>query len=398
MPKRSAAPLFELGNYWIAKVPGSSRLYRFWYDAGVGEIRRRSLETSDLETAKVALAAIVLREGTGRAGEPRDVPLITVLTRYFEEHSDARPNPSAARRAGDLLLDFLGNDAAKVAELTQARQREFMAHLSHKHGHSVAYISRVQSIIAAALNRAVATDDDDAGALLTRAPRIIVQLRDVAAILNAPEPEPANWHPDIPMLARFLDAIPADEESRLLRFTILTLVFGRPEAVRELTPFQIDERHKLVALNAQGRRQTKKHRATLPMPEVLWDTLLAWRDAGTIIHIRKEPVLVLRKPWAAVRAAAGLPDQFVPKSLRHMLATELRMRRVPKEERELWQGHRRLSTNDRYGHYDPDFLSSAKAAVNDLLLELAAACQKPLFRQVSAKAAIPFHTGKVISL
>lgn len=393
--------LFELGRYWIARVPGSDRLYRFWYDAGAGEVRRRSLATRSLDEARLRLAALVLKEGAGEPRQPADVALITVLTRYWEDHSDHRRNPSRARRAGNLLLEFLDDDAARVATLTRTRQREFMRWLRETHGHSVAYIATVQGIIAAALNRAVAEDDDDSGALLLRAPRILYQPRAVAALLDAPEPQPASWHPDIPMLARFLDAIPEEEESRLLRFTILTLVFGRPEAVLELRPFQIEERYRLVHLNAPGRRQTKKHRATLPMPPLLWPTLLAWRDAETIVHTRrwvrdkggegdrkiliKRPVHNLRKPWQAVRVAAGLPELFRPKSLRHMLATELRRRGVEKEQRELWQGHRRLSTNDHYGQFDPDHLSGARSAVNDLLAELDATCKRSLFRQASAK-------------
>ena len=397
--RKDEGAAFRIGRYWLDRVAGSGNYYRFWYDPGSGEVRRRSLKTRDVEVAKVALAAHVLKEGDGTAREPADVTLISVLTRYWEDHSDRRPNPRAARRAGDLLLDFLGDDAARVSALTRTRQRDFMAWLRAEHGHSVAYISRVQSIIAAALNRAVAEDDEDEQALLTRTPRIIVQPRAVAEILDAPEPAPANWHPEIGMLARFLDAIEPAESTRLERFTILTLIFGRPEAVRELTPFQIDERYRLVHLNAPDRRQTKKHRATLPMPDLIWPVLLTWRDADTIVHttriirregrdvVVKKPVHVLRKPWAATRTAAGLPVDFVPKSLRHMLATELRRRRVPKEEREMWQGHRRESTNDRYGRFDPDFLSAAKTAVNDLLAEVDSERKRPIFRQVSAKSA-----------
>jgi hypothetical protein len=393
--QRQKEPLFQIGRYWVDRVSGRRSLYRFWYDAGTGELGRRSLETTDLDEAKVRLASFVLQEGTGRASEPKDVNLLTVLTRYYEEHSDRRPNPAAARRAGGLILDFLGN-TAKVTELTRARQTGFIRHL-HAEKLSVAYISRIQAVIAAALNRAVAFDDDDAAALLTRTPKILVQPRTIAELLDAPEPTPKNWHPDVAMLARFIDAIPPEDHTRLLRFTLLTLVFGRPEAVRELTPFQIDERYRLVALNAEGRRQTKKHRATLPMPDALWETLLSWREGATIVHTirtRKRddgatetirvPVNVLRKPWAEARARAGLPGDFVPKSLRHMLATELRRRRVPKEDRELWQGHRRLSTNDRYGQFDPDFLASAKAAVDALLRELDAACETTLFRTGSS--------------
>src|SRR5215212_9649329 len=99
--------LFRLGRYWIARVAGSGNLYRFWYDAGAGEIRCRSLGTADLEQAKLELAAIVLKEGAGRAAEPRDVLLIAPLARYWEEHSDHRRDAASARRAGCYLLEFL---------------------------------------------------------------------------------------------------------------------------------------------------------------------------------------------------------------------------------------------------------------------------------------------------
>lgn len=51
--------------------------------------------------------------------------------------------------------------------------------------------------IQAGLNFAVAVDDDDEGALLTRAPKLIYQPEAVARALNAAAPEPNTWHPDI---------------------------------------------------------------------------------------------------------------------------------------------------------------------------------------------------------
>ena len=383
------ARLFELGKYWIGRVDGSDRLYRFWYDPGIGEVRRRTLKTDDLEAAKIKLAALVLSEGTGKAREPKDVMILAVLDPYWREHTDTKPNPWAPRRAGALLLDFLGDDAARVAALTKQKQTEFIKWLRATHGHSVAYVSRVQSVIAAALNRAVAEDDDDAGALLTRAPKVIVQPKTVAEILNAPEPTPRTWHPDLAGAAAFFDAIEPEEETRLLRFSILMLALAsRPEAVRGLRREQIEPRYRLVKLNPEGRRQTKKFRPTLPAPARLWTALETWCDADTIVHKNGKPVIVLRKPWDATRIRAGLPEQFTPYALRHMIATELRRRRVPKEQREMWMGHRRANVNDAYGIFDPDYLADARAAVDDFLGELELACGKPLFRQVSAKSRI----------
>src|SRR5215212_4535726 len=163
--------LFRLGRYWIARVAGSGNLYRFWYDAGAGETRRRSLGTTDLEQAKIELAALVTKEGSGRPVEPKDAPLIAVLTRYWEEHTDKQRNTAQPRLAGRLLLEFLGTDA-RVGTFTRKRQLEFMQGL-HARGLSAQYIARLMTSLQAAFNHAVAIDDDDESALLTRAPKLI---------------------------------------------------------------------------------------------------------------------------------------------------------------------------------------------------------------------------------
>lgn len=379
---------FRLGRYWLDQVDGSRNWYRFWYDAGAEEVRRRSLKTADFEGAKIQLAALVLKEGEGRAQNPGDVALLTVFTRYWEERSDHRPNPSAARRAGSLCLDFLGDNAASVGALTKTNQQAFIKWLRTEHGHAVGYISRVQSIINAALRRYVAEDDEDDGALLTRAPRIIYGKPIIAEILDAPEPVPDNWHPTFEQLAAFIETIPVEEETRILRFVLMMVAFaGRPEAVKEAASFQLDTRYRILDFNAPGRRQSKKHRPALPVPELLWPDLEAWsREADHFVHKNTRPVRVLRKPWYAIQRAAGLPAEFRPKSLRHFMGTELRRRQVPREQREIWMGHRRPSTNDQYGIFDSAFLNCAKSAANDVLAELAESCDRPLFRQIPAKS------------
>jgi NAD(P)-dependent dehydrogenase (short-subunit alcohol dehydrogenase family) len=382
----------KLGKYWIDTVSGSRNFYRFWYDARAGEIRRRSLETADFEQAKVGLAALVLAEGEAQAREPKDVTLITVLNSYWTEHSDHKANPSAARRTGELLLDYLGN-AAKVSHLTKAKQRGFIAHLRQMNL-SVGYISRVQAIIAAALNRAKAEDDDDGGMLL-RVPRIIVSAREIAELLDAPEPQADNWHPTLDQIAAFMDAVKPGEETRVLRYALLTMVFaGRPEAVRELRTDQFDERHGLLQFNALGRRQTKNFRPTVTVPPRLLMHMEKWaEEAEWFVHKNGQEVRVARKPWAETLKRAGLPASFTPKSLRHFMATEMRKRGVSKEQREEWMGHRRHSTNDAYGQFSPDFLRAAKDSAEEVLAELEALCERSIYRdmlkpsmQVSAKS------------
>ena len=372
---------FRIGRYWIDSVSGSSQFYRFWYDAGAGESRRRSLQTADFEEAKIRLAALVLADGDPQVRDPTEVTLIAVLNRYWTEHSDRKPNPSAARRAGSLLLDFLGN-AAKVSNLTKAKQREFIAHLGRQNL-SVAYISRVQAIIAAALNRAKAEDEDDGG-MLSRVPKIIVSAREIADLLDAPEPQSDNWHPTLEQIAAFMDAVKPAEETRVLRCALLTLVFaGRPEAVRELRTDQFDERHGLLQFNAPERRQTKKFRPTVPVPPRLLTYMEKWaEEAEWFVHKDGKEVRVARKPWTKTLERAGLPASFTPKSLRHFMATEMRKRGVPKEQREEWMGHRKHSTNDGYGQFSPDFLDAAKNCADIVLADLEALCERSIYRDV----------------
>jgi integrase len=386
---------FRIGKYWLDRVSGSEAYYRFWYDAGTGEVRRRSLKTTDFEQAKIELAAHVLTEAEATPSDPGQVTLIAVLTRYWEEHSDHRPNPSGARRAGAMLLDFLGDGTATVAALTKSTQRAFIKHL-HAQGLSVAYISRQLAVIAAALNRAKAEDDE--GGMLLRAPKILVSQREIAAMLDAPEPSPDNWHPTLEQVAAFCDAVPEGEESRVLRCALLTLAFaGRPQAVRELRTDQFDARHGLLAFNQADRRQTKKYRPTVPVPPRLLPHLAEWADeADTFIHKDGEPVAVLRKPWGQTLERAGLPAAFTPKSLRHYMATEMRRRGVPREQREEWMGHRRASTNDRYGTFAPDYLREAVAAANAVLAELEQKATLPIYRQVTAKSFRVFGAGEGI--
>lgn len=364
---------FTIGRYWLDTVSGSANFYRCWYDAGTHTVSRRSLKTGDLEEAKIRLAAIVLTEGAAAPSDPGQVTLIAVLTRYYAEHSDRRPNPALARRAGDMLLEFLGNNAATVDTLTRAKQREFVQHL-HQQGLGVAYIARLLAVVSAALNRAA--NEDETG-LLLRAPKVVHSTAKVAEMLNVAEPVPDNWHPTIEQIAAFMDA--ATNQS-VLRCAVLTLAFaGRPDAVRELSAGQFDARHSLISFNREGRRQTKKYRPTLPVPDRLMPYLGDW-----LTHEIGE----VRKPWADTVAKAGLPAKFRPKALRHFMATEMRRRGVAKEQREEWMGHRRHATNDGYGHFSPDFLQEAKACANAVLGELETLCKQSIYRQVTGKSGL----------
>jgi integrase len=303
-----------------------------------------------------------------------------VLNRYWTQHSDKRRNPVLPRTAGRYLLEFLGADA-RVGDLTKARQLEFL-NLLHGSGLSVGYIARLMTSVQAALNFAVDREDDGSG-LLTKAPRLIYRPKMVAEALNAPEPEPRNWYPDLAMVAQWLDGL-CEFEEHLRRWTILIIGFGgcRAEAAREAGPFQLDTRHHTIRLNPEGRRQTKKFRPIVPVPDVLWPVLQQWSAKERFVG--EVGVRYPGDQWIAARTRIGLPKLFTPRSIRHMIATELRhahkrygVARVSSDEIEMLMGHRRGGMNSLYGTFEPDYLEAAKEAVNAILIALNGECTRP---------------------
>lgn len=143
-PRKNA--LFELGDQWIGRISGSTALYRFWLDSRNGRTSRASLGTKDLEEAKLKLATLVLKGGK----QSTNAMLATVLEKYFLERTDKLASKKAARAAGCLLLSCWGA-TCRASEFNEAKQKEFV-NWSLAKGHSLSYLSRNLSVLAAAFS------------------------------------------------------------------------------------------------------------------------------------------------------------------------------------------------------------------------------------------------------
>lgn len=78
-----------------------------------------------------------------------------------------------------------------------------------------------------------------------------------------------------------------------------------------------------------------------------------------------------------MRAALGLPDNIVPKTIRHTIATQLRSRRVPMEEISTIFGHSyRNSMTGVYAKYHPDYLKEAMIVLAEIFDEIVVAADK----------------------
>jgi len=171
----------------------------------------------------------------------------------------------------------------------------------------------------------------------------------------------------------------ADAATPHLRlFTYLALFSaGRAGALLELTWDQIDlgERPRL-RLNPDGREQTAKGRAVIPIPHrlvsVLQEARAAAEQAGTLdlplIHWRRRAVKSVRKGFRSLVLAAGLPvagrKRVTPHVLRHTAATLMAVRGVPLAQIAQWLGQRIERTTERYIQWTPEYLEQARAALD----------------------------------
>ena len=194
----------------------------------------------------------------------------------------------------------------------------------------------------------------------------------IADVERDPEQEAERFRDlrmeEVARLLRSAAAIP-----HLLTFCIISLnTLARPDAVLDLSPAQVDVKRRLIKLNPDGRKQTKKYRPVVPISA----TLLPWLercDGPRYVLFHGNPVASVKKSFAKAVAVAGLND-VSPYCLRHTMATELRARGVSEWEAMGMLGHKSPArTTERYAKFRPDYLSGAVRAIDAYFTDLGAA-------------------------
>ena len=376
MPRPRARPLFELGGQWIAPEPGSPFLHRFWTEPGTGRTRRTSLRTEDLEIAKRLLAELVVKG----APKTRDAPLSAVLLHYFENRTDKLPSKKPARHAGRLMLAFWG-ETVRVTAITEAKQKDFAEDAIAK-GHSLSYISRNLSVLAAAL--AYAKIDQEV---------IFGRRAMVERWAFQPKAPRRPYIPTDDEVAKLLGLSLAEDFWRWLIISLLT--GGRPEAVLELTPAQRVQDARLLDLNSPGRHQNKKYRPIVREPKALTAWLDHWEKEMLAARQKREPEAtnidisddrycsytsvesvqsaIERLRTKNIKKTVKLP-RLSAYSFRHKVATVLRKAKLSEDESGLQLGHRREAarTTAGYGEWDPDYLNGVASALDTWFVQLGA--------------------------
>jgi integrase len=339
----------KLGRYKLRLRPDAGSYEVAWRD-GDGRARRHTFGTRDPGEAEREFGRWVAANGELRAEAPKSMPLAQLFIRYHENHAKALPSGREQQRHLAYWNEFYG--PAHVADLTSAKQDEFVASLKQK-GYSGGYIKRILASGAAALNWCHGRGE------LAAVPKILT-VKGGGARERTLDPEE---------ILTFWNAI---QEEELARYFMILLNTGcRPEAARDLTVFQIKRDGTRLDLNPAGREQTHKVRPVVPIAA----TLGPWLDVKGRERLIGRGEKWLGDRWRETRERAGLDPAVVPYTLRHTLATVLDEQGVDENQISAFMGW--LPANRMRAHYTkrrwyrPEYCQEVVTAIDAMFAELA---------------------------
>lgn len=343
--------LWEFGEQWVTDRPNTTSLYRAWYDAAARKVRYASLNTPNLEEAKRQLAAYILQHEAMPKQAPAGIELEALLDRYMLQHGNGTAAARSAKAAVGMWKRHFGTGAL-VSDVGNESCKAMIA-IWRKEGRSDGTIARYLGVGRAAFARAVRHEE------LTFSP-VVPSVTSTAEFGHVATTEE---------MAAMLQAINQDHLWRYCLIRIGTAC--RDDAARDLGAPQVDFAHELIKLNPDGRAQTKKRRPTLKLVPTLSQALQEAGPLDRYVALHGKPQAEIRAVWHATRIRAGLPPYFLPKILRHTMATHLRAAGVPEWEAQGWIGHRSGGTSERYAKFRPEFMAASAAATEGYFTTLA---------------------------
>jgi hypothetical protein len=179
-----------------------------------------------------------------------------------------------------------------------------------------------------------------------------------------------SYRADIPMLAAMFRYAMQPRRQNLLAFLRLSVAtWGRPDAIMDASTLrgQWNSQARVFNLNPVGRRQTKKRRAIVPVPECIGE----WLDTikGPVV-----PQELSKATWRRMQAALGIPfdGEGGMKLVRRSMMT-LARKRLGEEhwiQGRMMAGHVPMTVSDIYALPDPANLGRALAVTKAIIDEI----------------------------
>ena len=421
--------VYQRGPFWLDLVrgadgkPASDRWYIWWYDAAAGRNQRRSTRTADVRLACDALDAHYLATHKPTAADQAAYTVFDAMADYWLEHGQHQvsaepikarlklfqrftaakpelvPSPFTPEALDDRLIAQFRTWA--LADPIVARKKDEAGNWVDGKSRSRTASTVEESVIQlkAALNHAYRQRR-------TRyVPPIQHKTRDQVTAQR-------TYRLSIEQIGELLDyslngaGNYAGHGARLLplrRYLIAAIcTLARPDAILDMSVKPGREQWMrdagLFALNPAGRIQTKKVRPVLPVVPLLASWLEVTDDwfvctertrfdeKQKVDIITQHAVGSIRSAWDGARQAVGIPDGWGPKLIRHSMATILANRRVDLIELEMALGHRVLNkTSSRYAMFDPSYLGTVKAGIEDVISDLAKVAGSALRAKLAQK-------------
>jgi len=392
MPKtHRPKPLYQRGGYILYPRPGRN-LEIVWYDRDRRRERSISASTADVEAGKLALDRHYLQATGGEYIPPvnRTSPLVaSVIADYQLAHGDQAKSADAIRHRLAHVVRYIAtlpDKAIRCDAIDERWIRKFRAWLikqpitGQKRQRSPATIENSVLQLAAAVRWAKQIPGFDTIPLpeVTRSPSFRASIPQIAAMFRYCLEPKARSDKERERRIR--------ERTNLLAFLRLSVVtWARPDAVMDASTApergQWLSQARAFNLNPVGRRQTRKRRSLVPVPECVGE----WLDTidGPVI-----PKELSKSTWRRMEAELGLPGagQSGMKLIRRSIAHHARPLIGERDwiQGETYLGHRAPSTSDIYALPNPAHLGVALAATQAIIDEIDKLAPGAFYRNFTA--------------
>jgi integrase len=373
---REEKRLFTVGPFWLASREQSPFLQIRWYDERAKVTRGKSTRRRTLDDAIPVILAHHEQWRAKQRQEPEEALTVAILLQFWSERGKTRRNAATVASSLRIFISFLDQDVGcgvVVSQLSKDLFERFIAWRLKPHKYEIEWQGK---------EYAHASSSGVSGEAIQR------NLDDVRAALNYAVGKQLQWAPKVPAVDAELRSPPRDVtltieqlgsivayahyDIEALRWVLgLIATAARPDAALKWNIAKQWQGEPNFDTHPHGDLKTKKRNAVVPLIPEFRPWLEAWSACPhKIVGSRK-------RWWRTMRAALGLPENVVPKTIRHTVATQLRSRGVPMDEISGLLGHvgeHRITAG--YAKYDPNRLPHAKQQLSAIWQEVFASANK----------------------
>nr|WP_321509435.1 site-specific integrase [uncultured Celeribacter sp.] len=348
-----------------------ARLHKFkhrpnWYIRDTGRPDRSTGCTSRAEAEKALAAYIATKGRVDAANEPQNVTCSEILAIYAEEYAPTVAAPQRIGYAVEALIPFWANlKVSHVKGETCRRYAKFRKKVvkRNEEGEPIEWapvspgtIRRELGTLQAALNYC------HREGIITNAPLVTLPRK--------PEPK-ERWLTRDEAALLIWTAYRGQKAKHIARFILIALYTGtRKDAIirmgfrKNTIGGWFDLERGIMYRMAETERSTKKRRTPAPIPRQLLAHLRRWKAQGCEWAVEYNGGLIAdpKRGFAMAAKQAGLTD-VTPHTLKHTAITWALQNGVS-----IWEAAGYFATSPEtiekvYGHHAPDFMQSAKEAI-----------------------------------